>query len=110
MRIRQLSAGLALGVAALGLSACAEQLNTTISRYQAMPAPQGQTFYVVPAGGMANNGGLEFQRYAGIVAQQLQAHGFQPAADARSANMATWRGRATSRARRADVISALRMR
>jgi len=87
MRIRQLSAALALGVAALGLSACAEQLNTTVSRYQAMPAPQGQTFYVVPAGGMANNGGLEFQRYAGIVAQQLQARGFQPATDARSANM-----------------------
>jgi len=87
MRIRQLSAALALGVAALGLSACAEQLNTTVSRYQAMPAPQGQTFYVVPAGGMANNGGLEFQRYAGIVAQQLQARGFQPATDARTANM-----------------------
>jgi len=87
MRIRRLSAALALGVAALGLSACAEQLNTTVSRYQAMPAPQGQTFYVVPAGGMANNGGLEFQRYAGIVAQQLQARGFQPATDARSANM-----------------------
>jgi hypothetical protein len=87
MRIRQFSAALALGVAALGLSACAEQLNTTVSRYQAMPAPQGQTFFVVPAGGMANNGGLEFQRYAGIVAQQLQARGFQPATDARSANM-----------------------
>ena len=87
MRIRQFTAALALGVAALGLSACAEQLNTTVSRYQAMPAPQGQTFYVVPAGGMANNGGLEFQRYAGIVAQQLQARGFQPAANAQSANM-----------------------
>ena len=87
MRIRNLSAAIALGVAALGLSACAEQLNTTVSRYQAMPAPQGQTFYVVPAGGMANNGGLEFQRYAAIVAQQLQAHGFQPATNAQSANM-----------------------
>jgi hypothetical protein len=87
MRIRQFTAALALGVAALGLSACAEQLNTTVSRYQAMPAPQGQTFYVVPAGGMANNGGLEFQRYAGIVAQQLQARGYQPATSAQSANM-----------------------
>src|SRR4249919_2071458 len=87
MRIRRLSAALALGVTALGPSACAEQLNTTVSRYQAMPAPQGQTFYVGPAGGMANNGGLEFQRYAGIVAQQLLARGFQPATDARSANM-----------------------
>ena len=87
MRIRHLTAVLALGVAAVGLSACAEQLNTTVSRYQAMPAPQGQTFFVVPGGGMANNGGLEFQRYAGIVAQQLQARGFQPATSPRGANM-----------------------
>lgn len=87
MRIRQLAAAIALGAATIGLSACAETLNTTVSRYQAMPAPQGQTFFVVPGGGMANNGGLEFQRYAGIVAQQLQARGYAPAADAQSANM-----------------------
>ena len=87
MRIRKLSAALALGVAALALSACAESINTTVSRYQAMPAPQGQTFFVVPAGGMANNGGLEFQRYASLVAQQLQARGYQPATNPNSANM-----------------------
>ena len=87
MRIHKLSAAVALGVAALGLSACAETLNTTVSRYQAMPAPQGQTFFVVPAGGMAANGGLEFQRYAGIVAQQLQARGYTPATSRQSANM-----------------------
>ena len=52
-----------------------------------MPAPQGQTFFVEPAGGMAANGGLEFQRYAGLVAQQLQARGFQPASSPQSANM-----------------------
>ena len=87
MRIRSTIAALGLAATALGLSACAEQISTTVSRYQAMPAPQGQTFYVVPAGGMATNGGLEFQRYAGIVAQQLQARGFQPATSAQSANM-----------------------
>jgi hypothetical protein len=87
MRIHKLSAALALGVAALALSACAETLNTTVSRYQAMPAPQGQTFFVVPAGGMAANGGLEFQRYAGVVAQQLQARGYTPASNPQSANM-----------------------
>src|SRR5690242_21877910 len=87
MRIRQFAAVAALGVVALGLSACAQSLNTTVSRYQAMPAPQGQTFYVVPGGGMANNGGLEFQRYAGIVAQQLQARGYAPASSPQSANM-----------------------
>src|SRR5690349_10063523 len=87
MRIHKLSAAVALGVAALALSACAESLSTTVSRYQAMPAPQGQTFFVVPAGGMAANGGLEFQRYAGLVAQQLQARGYTPAVNRQSANM-----------------------
>jgi hypothetical protein len=87
MRIRKFAAAIALGAAAVALSACAETLNTTVSRYQAMPAPQGQTFYVVPDGGMASNGGLEFQRYAGLVAQQLAARGYQPAANAQNANM-----------------------
>jgi hypothetical protein len=87
MRIRQLAAAAALGFTALGLSACAESINTTVSRYQAMPAPQGQTFFVVPAGGMATNGGLEFQRYAGLVAQQLQARGYTPATSSQNANM-----------------------
>lgn len=87
MRFRQFAAAAALGVAALALSACAESINTTVSRYQAMPAPQGQTFFVVPDSPMAANGGLEFQRYASIVAQQLQAHGYAPAADPKSATM-----------------------
>ena len=87
MRIRYLAAAAALGVAALGLSACAESLSTTVSRYQAMPAPQGQSFVVVPGEGMAANGGLEFQRYAAIVAQQMQARGYTPAASPQGASM-----------------------
>src|SRR5579883_1333254 len=87
MPIRKFAAALALGAAAAALSACAETINTTVSRYQAMPAPQGQTFVVVPDGGMARNGGLEFQRYAALVSQQLSARGYRPAADIQSANM-----------------------
>ena len=87
MRIKRFAAAALLGVAAMGLSACADTLNTTVSRYQAMPAPQGQTFTVVPGGGMARNGGLEFQRYAAVVAQQLAARGYQPAAPGAPANM-----------------------
>jgi hypothetical protein len=87
MRILKTAAIAALALGAFGLSACAETLDTTVSRYQAMPAPQGQTFYVVPVGGMAASGGLEFQRYAGIVAQQLQARGYQPASSQQSANL-----------------------
>jgi hypothetical protein len=87
MRIIKTAAAAALALGAFGLSACASTLDTTVSRYQAMPAPQGQTFYVVPGGGAASNGGLEFQRYAGLVAQQLQARGYAPASDPKSANL-----------------------
>lgn len=87
MRISKFAAAALLGVAALGLSACAESITSTVSRYQAMPAPQGQTFVVVPDGGMAANGGLEFERYAAIVAQQLQARGYTPASSPQSASM-----------------------
>jgi hypothetical protein len=87
MRFSKLAAAALVGVAALGLSACATGLNTEVTRYQAMPAPQGQTFTVIPGEGMARMGGLEFQRYAGIVAQQLAARGFQPATDPKAATM-----------------------
>ena len=87
MRIRQLLSAAALGVAALGLGACATGLNTTVSRYQAMPPAQGQSFMVVPGTGMAASGGLEFQRYAALVAQHLQARGYTPAADVKTADM-----------------------
>jgi len=87
MRITKMSAAIALAVTSLGLSACATALDTRVTRYQAMPAPQGQTFMVVPGEGMARNGGLEFQRYAAIVAQQLQARGYAPATSNANANM-----------------------
>jgi hypothetical protein len=87
MRISRLASAVLLGIAALGVSACATSIRTTVSRYQAMPAPQGQTFIVVPGEGMAANGGLEFQHYAGLVAQQLQARGYTPATTTQGASM-----------------------
>jgi Domain of unknown function (DUF4136) len=87
MRLSKFAAAAVLGIAAIGLSACAESLNTQVTRYQAMPAPQGQSFVVVPGDGMAANGGLEFQRYASVVAQQLAARGYTPATSPQSANM-----------------------
>ncbi len=87
MRIFKFAAAAMLGIAAIGLSACATTFNTEVTRYQAMPAPQGQTFTVVPDGGMAHEGGLEFQRYAGLVAQQLSARGYVPAAGSQGASM-----------------------
>lgn len=83
--IHKLAAALLLGAGPLGLAGCATGLRTQVSRYQAMPVPAGQTFYVVPAEGTAP--GLEFNRYAAIVSQQLAAKGYTPAGAPQLANM-----------------------
>jgi hypothetical protein len=86
MRINKLAAAALLGISALGLSACATGLRTEVSRYQAMPAPQGQSFFIVPADS-AQAGGLEFSRYAGRVAQAMQAQGYAMAPSLDTATM-----------------------
>jgi hypothetical protein len=60
-----------------GLGACAAGLPTQVSRFQAMPAPQGQSFVVVPSEG--TRGGLEFSQYAGLVGRHLSALGYREA-------------------------------
>lgn len=85
MTIRKLAAAAFLGVAALGLSACATGLPTQVSRYQAMPSPQGQSFYVVAANGQP--AGLEFSRYASFVSQAMQAQGYSAAPSPQAATM-----------------------
>ena len=86
MRINKLAAAALLGVSALSLSACATGLRTQVSRFQAMPAPQGQSFVVVPQD-PANMGGLEFARYAELVAQHMQAQGYTRAPSIDQATM-----------------------
>lgn len=83
--IRKLAGALLLGAGALGLVGCATGLPTQVSRYQAMPAPAGQTFYVVPAEGAQRT--LEFNRYATLVAQHLHAKGYAPAGAPQLASM-----------------------
>ena len=85
MRINKVAAAFLLGISALSLSACATGLRTQVSRYQAMPAPQGQSFVVVPQN-PSDMGGLEFSRYAENVAQMMEAQGY---ARAPSINQAT---------------------
>jgi hypothetical protein len=84
MRIRKLAAAAAMGVAAIGLSACATGLNTNVTRYQAATIPVGQSFYVVPAQGPATP---QFYRYARMVSQQLEAKGYRPAGAPQVADM-----------------------
>ena len=76
---------LAAPAALLALSACATGLPTQVSRFQAMPVPQGQTFFIQPAN-PRDRGGLEFSRYAELVGRQLAAQGFNPAATPAAAN------------------------
>lgn len=83
--IKKLGAAALIGVASVALSGCAAGLPTNVTRYSAMPIPQGQTFYVVPANGMS--AGLEFSRFAGHVAQHLQARGYRQAAGPQTADM-----------------------
>lgn len=84
-KIMKLAGALLLGTGAIALAGCASSLNTQVSRYQAMPAPAGQTFYVVPADGAPAN--LQFNRYAAIVSQQLAAKGYAPAGAPQLASM-----------------------
>jgi hypothetical protein len=86
MRINKLAAAALLGISALGLTACATGFPTQVSRYQAMPAPQGQSFFIIPAD-PAQAGGLEFSRYAGQVAQGMQAQGYAQAPSLQAATM-----------------------
>ena len=73
-------------VAVLALSACAAPFQANVSRFQAMPAAQGQT-YVIRSDNPRLQGGLEFQNYASLVAQRLNNFGYTRAADPASANL-----------------------
>jgi hypothetical protein len=75
---------LAAPIALMGLSACATGLPTQVSRFQAMPVPQGQSFVVVPAEG--EKAGLEFAQYASLVSRHLAAQGYREAASPEAAN------------------------
>ena len=82
---KKLAGAVLIGAGALAVAGCATGLRTQVSRYQSMPAPAGQTFYVVPADGVARNN--EFNRYAAVVAQQLAAAGYTPAGAPQLASM-----------------------
>ena len=86
MRSKKLIAAALLGAAVIGLSGCATGFPAQVSRFQAMPAPAGQSFYVVPMDPRLN-GSLEFQRYGGYVAQAMAAQGYAPAPTVQNASL-----------------------
>jgi hypothetical protein len=86
MRISRLFGAAFLAAASVGLSGCATGFPAQVSRYQAMPAPAGQSFFVVPMDARLN-GSLEFQRFGSYVAQAMATQGYQPAATPQAATL-----------------------
>ena len=77
---------LAAPAALLALGGCATGLPTQVSRYQAMPAPAGQTF-AIEAADPDDRGGLEFSRYAELVRRHMIAQGYSEAGSRQSASL-----------------------
>jgi Domain of unknown function (DUF4136) len=64
-----------LPVAVLALGACATPFKADVSRFQELPAPQGQSF-VVKAADPADAGGIEFSQYAALIAGEMTELGY----------------------------------
>ena len=77
---------LAAPVALFALGACATGFPAQVSRFQAMPAPQGQSF-AIRAADPDERGGLEFSRYADLVRRHLVAQGYSEAAPGQAATL-----------------------
>lgn len=72
---------------ALALGACATPFRADVSRFESqLPAPQGQSFFVV-ADDPALAGGLEFALYADEIEEQMAALGYAQAASAEDASL-----------------------
>ncbi|MEM8694442.1 MAG: DUF4136 domain-containing protein [Pseudomonadota bacterium] len=77
---------LAAPLALLAVAACTTPFRADVARFQQMPAPQGQSFYIQPSDeGKAN--GLEFSTYANLVAAELSQYGYTPASAAQDATL-----------------------
>lgn len=73
-------------IALLALGACATPFKADVSRFQELPAPQGQTF-AIRAASSANEGGIEFGQYASLIATELQEIGYVAAPSGARADM-----------------------
>lgn len=70
----------------LALAACATPFQASVSRFQQLPAAQGQTF-TVQAEDPRLNDSLEFRTYANLVAERLTQYGYTRASSPGSANL-----------------------
>lgn len=68
------------------LAACTATFPAQVARFQALPAPGGQSFVIQPRD-PAKAGSLEFATYANLVRERMVAQGYQPAASAQAATL-----------------------
>lgn len=73
-------------IALVMVAGCAQPFQARVSRYQQLPAPQGQSFSVV-SDDPRQNSSLEFQTYASMVADRLQQVGYVRAGTTSGANL-----------------------
>lgn len=71
---------------ALSLAGCADTYQAQVNRFNLMPAAAGQSF-VLHTRDPKLSGGIEFSRYAALVAAQLQAKGYTPATNPETATL-----------------------
>jgi len=86
MSLTRSLAKLFVPMALLALSACATPFKADVSRFQQMPAPNGESF-VVQTTNPKLEGGLEFAQYAALVAEQLRAKGYAQAQTPQAASL-----------------------
>jgi len=86
MTIKRTLLAIAAPIALLGVSGCATDFHANVARFQRLPAPQGQTYAIVPSN-PANRGGLEFATYANEVSGHLAQLGYRPGAPGAPADM-----------------------
>jgi len=72
-------------MALASLAACATNFRADVSRFQQLPAPQGQSFAVAATEGNDGNS-LEFAHYADLVRAKLEAYGYRPVAQGQTAD------------------------
>lgn len=86
MSIKRALLAVAAPLALLTVSGCAENFTANVSRFQRLPAPQGQTFRIEPTNPQ-DRGGLEFATYAQGIAAHLAQIGYRPTEGSGPADM-----------------------
>jgi hypothetical protein len=73
-------------LALLTAAGCAQNFDAKVSRFQQMPAAQGQTF-AIKAADPKLDGGLEFANYAQLISARLTQVGYRPVATGEAPNL-----------------------